>query len=163
MRRLVYLALGLLLLGLGLVKAEILHLGWPPRLALQPPAEAGPSEVSFISPADLKRRLDLGEEILVGDVRRRDSYEKLHLAGAVSLPMDDHPTWGPKLLADQWLVLYCACESDESSAQAAREIQKVYGHSRVMVLRGGLGGWVDAGYPIVERKVPASLQRVKAP
>lgn len=160
MRRIVYLSLGLLLLGLGLAKAEILHLGWPPRLAS---AEAVPSEVSFIHPEDLKRRLDLGEEILVGDVRRRDSYDKLHLAGAVSLPMDDHSTWGPKLLEDQWLVLYCACESDESSAQAAREIQKVYGHSRVMVLRGGLGGWVEAGYPIVERKLPASLQRVKVP
>ncbi len=149
----------------GLVKAEILQLAWPP-LSFQAPAsaesaEAESAEVVFITAEALKKRLDLGEEILVGDVRRKASYDKLHLPGALSLPMDDHPRWAPTLSKDVPLVLYCACEGDESSARAAREIRKRYRHERVMVLQGGLGSWVDAGYPIFEKKPPASLPKVR--
>jgi rhodanese-related sulfurtransferase len=153
--------LGFLLLVFGgLVKAEILQLAWPP-LSFQAPASAESAEVVFITAEALKKRLDLGEEILVGDVRRKASFDKLHLAGALSLPMDDHPRWAPTLAKDVPLVLYCACEGDESSARAAREIRTRYRHEQVMVLQGGLGSWVDAGYPIVEKKPPASLPKVK--
>lgn len=160
MRRRFFMFGGLLLIGLGLVKAEIIQLSWPPA-ALQAPASAESTEVTFISTEELKKRLDLGEEIVVADVRRKDSYDKLHLAGAVSMPMDDHAKWGPQLSKDVPVVLYCACEGDESSSRAAREIRKRYRHQKVMVLMGGLGGWVDAGYPIVEKAMPASLQKMK--
>ncbi len=160
MRRRFFLIGGLLLIGVGLVKAEIIQLSWPPA-ALQAPASAESAEVVFLTSEDLKRRLDLGEEIVVADVRRQDSYAKLHLAGAVSMPMDDHAKWGPQLSKDVPLVLYCACEGDESSSRAAREIRKRYRHQQVMVLKGGLGGWVDAGYPIVERAMPAGLTKMK--
>ena len=149
----------LLMLGGGLVKAGILQLSWPPTL--QTPASAESGEIAFITAAELKKRLDLGEEIVVADVRRRDSYDKLHLAGALSLPMDDHPKWGPTIAKETPLVMYCACEGDESSLRAAHEIRKSYRHYRVMVLKGGLGSWVDAGYPVVEKKLPASLQKMK--
>jgi len=148
-----------LILGGALVKAEMFQLSWPP--AFQAAANATATEVVFITPEDLKKRLDLGEEIVVADVRRRDSYDKLHLAGAMSLPMDDHAKWGPTIPKETPLVMYCACEGDESSMRAAREIRQSYHHQRVMVLKGGLGGWVDAGYPIVEKKPPSSLKKMK--
>jgi len=160
MRRLAFLLVGLLLVGGGLVKAEVIPLHWLPFVG-QAPASAESAEVAFITSEELKRRLDLGEEIVVADVRRKDSFDKLHLAGALSMPMDDHAAWGPSLSREVPLVMYCACEGDESSMRAAREIRKRYGHPKVMVLQGGLGGWVDAGYPIVERKLPASLQKMK--
>ena len=147
------------LLGGGLVKAGVLQLTWPPTL--QAPASAESTEVAFITPAELKKRLDLGEEIVVADVRRRDSFDKLHLAGAMSLPMDDHAKWGPTIPKQTPLVMYCACEGDESALRAAREIRSSYRHHRVMVLKGGLGSWVDAGYPIVEKKLPAGLKKMK--
>jgi len=157
MRRRLFLLAGLLLVGGGLVKADLIQLRWPP---LQAPASAESTEVAFISSEDLKRRLDLGEEIVVADVRRKDAYDKLHLAGALSMPMDDHAQWAPSLSKNVPLVMYCACEDDESSKRAAKEIRSRYGHAKVMVLHGGLGGWVDAGYPIVERKPPSSLKKV---
>ncbi|MNR75414.1 molybdopterin biosynthesis protein MoeB [compost metagenome] len=159
MRRGWLLVASVLVLGAGLVKAGVLQLTWPPTF--QAPANAESGEVAFITPAELKKRLDLGEEIVVADVRRRDSYDKLHLAGALSLPMDDHAKWGPTIAKETPLVMYCACESDESAQRAAHEIRRSYRHNRVMVLKGGLGGWVDAGYPVVEKKLPASLQKMK--
>ncbi|GEM_PF-861101 len=161
MRRFLYLLGVLLLVTGGLVKLDMLQLGWPPRFALSAAVRAEAVEVAFIGPEALKKRLDQGEDVLVADVRRRASYDKLHLEGAVSRPMDDHAIWGPELAKDQLVVLYCACESDTSSADAARELRKRYGHDKVMVLEGGLGGWVDAGYPIVEKKIPAGLRKMK--
>ncbi len=160
MRRRLFLLAGLILLGGGLVKAELLQLRWPPISGL-PTASAESTEVAFISSEELKHRLDLGEAIVVADVRRKDSFDKLHLAGALSMPMNDHAQWAPTLSKDVPLVMYCACEGDESALQAAREIHKRYGHRKVMVLQGGLGGWVDAGFPIIERKLPAGLKKMK--
>lgn len=161
MRRLVVFSGILLLATAALAKLDLVEFGWPPRLGPPAPAMAEVSSVSFIAPTELKRRLDLGERLVIADVRRRASYDKLHLAGAVPLPMEDHPSWGPSLSKEQPLVLYCACENDETSAEAARVIRARYGHDEVMVLKGGLGGWVDAGYPIVERKLPDSMRRMK--
>lgn len=163
MRRHWILIVGLILVGGGLVQTGMIESTWPPRFGTPaaPPAEA--SEVLLISSEELKRRLDLGAEILVLDVRRKTAYEQLHLPGAISLPMNDHASWGPKLSKDVSVVLYCACEGDETSLLAARKIQQQYGHPQVFVLKGGLGDWVDAGYPVVERSLPPSLRKVKAP
>jgi adenylyltransferase/sulfurtransferase len=153
---------GILVIVMGaLVKLNLLELDGSALFPRETPALAEAEAVTFIGPEELKRRLDLGENLVVADVRRRASYDKLHLAGAVPLPMENHPSWGPSLALDRPLVLYCACENDETSAEAARVIRARYRHNQVMVLKGGLGAWVDSGYPIVERKLPEGLQRMK--
>lgn len=160
MRRGVLLIAGLLLIGGGLVKAEVIPWPWT-SLSEPATANATVSETPFITAEELKRRMDLGEEIVVADVRRKDAYDKLHLAGALSMPMNDHPKWASKLSKEVPLVLYCACDGDESALLAAKEIRRRYGHPKVMVLKGGLGSWVEAGYPIVERKPPTGLKKIK--
>lgn len=119
------------------------------------------SQAPFITPQELKKRLDQGENYLVADVRRRTAYDQLHLEGAVSLPMELHETWGPKLHRAQTLVIYCACETEDSAVHAARKLQQSYPETRVLILQGGLTAWIEAGYPYVERPIPAKLKRLK--
>ena len=45
------------------------------------------SEVSRISPAEVKKRLDAGERILIVDVREYADFETEHIVGAISEPL----------------------------------------------------------------------------
>jgi rhodanese-related sulfurtransferase len=61
-------------------------------------------------------------------------------------------------MKDQWpedmnapIVVYCG--SDHRST-IAMSILWAYGYSDVLSLKGGFGGWVEAGYPVVEFAAP---------
>ena len=66
------------------------------------------SEVPRISVEAAKAALDSGAAIIV-DVRHPDEYEQSHVAGAISIWLDDieaNPT-GVNLDKDQWIITYC--------------------------------------------------------
>ena len=60
------------------------------------------------------------------------------------------------------VVLYCTCPSEETSAKLAMELRRM-GVRRVRPLRGGLQGWKDAGYPLVEWVEPTPGRLVGVP
>jgi len=60
--------------------------------------------VDEISPAELKERLDRGEDIQVIDIRQEDSFEEGHIPGATNIPfqrfareIDEHE-WGGEIV-----------------------------------------------------------------
>lgn len=61
------------------------------------------SEVPRISAEELKERLDNGEAIVVVDTRPTSTYDKKHIAGAITRPdsFDD-------IAHDQEIIAYCA-------------------------------------------------------
>lgn len=66
------------------------------------------SEVPRISVEEAKVALDSGAAVIV-DVRDPSQYEKSHIAGAISIWLDDieaNPT-GLSLDKDQWIITYC--------------------------------------------------------
>ena len=62
--------------------------------------------VEPISGEELRRRI-ASEDVLVVDVRPRDEYEAGHIAGAVSLPLDELDDRLDELPADVEIVAYC--------------------------------------------------------
>ena len=44
-------------------------------------------EISRVSVDEVKRRLDLGEPVIIVDVRSPEAYAVTHIAGALSVPL----------------------------------------------------------------------------
>ncbi len=63
--------------------------------------------VPRISIEELKSKMDAGEKILVVDSRLLTAYEKVHISGAVSLPLPDMAAPYPALVGYDEIVTYC--------------------------------------------------------
>ena len=96
--------------------------------------------------ADVKRRMDEGEKLVLVDVREESEWAQGHLPGAIHLGKgiierdveDRVPDTGAKV------ILYCG--GGFRSALAADNLQKM-GYTSVESMDGGWKGWIGAGLP----------------
>jgi adenylyltransferase/sulfurtransferase len=118
------------------------------------------SQITEISPQQLKQRLDSGEKLTLVDVRERDEFVQGHLPNAVFIPRGFLELQIEQNQPDRSkpLVLYCA--GGVRSALAARNLQEM-GYTNTISLIGGFNGWKNAGFSF---KVPTFLsddQRIR--
>jgi rhodanese-related sulfurtransferase len=96
--------------------------------------------------ADVKRRIDAGENLTLIDVREDTEWAQGHLPGALHLGKGiierDIEQRVPQ--TDAKLILYCG--GGFRSALAAENLQKM-GYTNVESMDGGWKGWRDAGLP----------------
>lgn len=83
-----------------------------PQTPSQPiPSNRTPDEAPFtllrITPQQVKAMRDAGQTVVMADVRPASSYARMHIQEAVSMPLGEISTWGPKLTKDQTIVFYC--------------------------------------------------------
>lgn len=62
--------------------------------------------IVFVTPEQVKQRLDAGAPQMLVDVRDTSSYQKGHLPGAVSIPLSDFPNRAVQIPRDIEVVLY---------------------------------------------------------
>jgi rhodanese-related sulfurtransferase len=97
-----------------------------------------------IDASSLKAALDKGEVLLI-DVREPAESARERIPGAVLMPLS---SFDPAKIPDapgKHLVLLCA--SGIRSSQAAQRLL-ANGAAEVTHLKGGIGAWKQAGYPI---------------
>ena len=103
-------------------------------------------QVKETNVADVKRRMDSGEEFLLVDVREDNEWEKGHVPGAVHMGRGvierDIETQVPE--TSMKMILYCG--GGFRSALVADNLQKM-GYTNVESMDGGWKGWVEAGLP----------------
>jgi rhodanese-related sulfurtransferase len=96
--------------------------------------------------ADVKRRIDSGENFTLVDVREDNEWVQGHVPGAIHLGRGiierDIEARIPQ--TDAKLILYCG--GGFRSALVADNLQKM-GYSNVESMDGGWKGWVGAGLP----------------
>jgi glyoxylase-like metal-dependent hydrolase (beta-lactamase superfamily II) len=106
------------------------------------------AKVPFMSLAELKSRVEARDgDLVVLDVRERDSYEQGHISGARLLPRGQLELRVNKELPDptQHVLTYCALGLISTLAAATlREM----GFQRAVALDGGMSAWREAGYPV---------------
>lgn len=111
--------------------------------------EEAPAEmVEEITPAELKRRLDAGENIFLLDVREPVEWQICRLEGAVLMPMNSVPARMHELDSAKEMVVYC--RSGKRSAQIVAFL-KAAGFRKVKNLQGGILQWSDEVDPTVPK------------
>jgi rhodanese-related sulfurtransferase len=115
--------------------------------AAAPPAASQPAAGSFttISVADLKARLDGGEQLLVIDVRSPEEFaQDGHIAGATLIPLPELGQRMGELQQDQ--AIACFCRSGNRSRTACEQLAQA-GFTNLVNVDGGIRAWTAAGYP----------------
>lgn len=92
-----------------------------------------------------KTLVDAGAVII--DVRPKDKYDGRHIPGALSIPLEVLTVAIPAVLEavkSKNIVVYCG-DGSTLGPRGAQVLNEA-GFSGAVNLKGGIGGWVDAGY-----------------
>lgn len=105
--------------------------------------------INRISPEELKRRMDAGDDITIVDLRHSMDFETdpYTIPGALYLPSEEFDQRFKEIPHEQELVLYCTCPNEATSARVALRFKR-RGIARVRPLAGGLAAWREKGFPV---------------
>ncbi|HHT9113262.1 MAG: VTT domain-containing protein [Planctomycetes bacterium] len=130
------------LLGLGLLA----FVSFLPRLIKR----LRKKPLHMLSVAELKQRLDKGDDILVLDVRGAEEYvgDLGHIRGSRNIAIEDLPRHLDELKAYRQRPIVIVCRTDRRSMKAAQMLIQA-GFSNITVLRGGMKQWNRNRLPVV--------------
>jgi rhodanese-related sulfurtransferase len=96
---------------------------------------------AWVDPGELRRRLRLGDNAMVVDVRSPEEFEGElgHIPGAFNIPL---PAFSSQIdhLVRAGVPIVLVCLTDKRSSAAADELATA-GARHVTVLRGGMKAW----------------------
>lgn len=101
-------------------------------------------QVSSVTPQELHSRLN-NEGCQVVDVREREEFSKLRLAGSISMPLSALSL--RQRLLDRSRTVYLVCKSGKRAEMAACELARA-GFADLRVVAGGLDAWTQCGYSL---------------
>ena len=100
----------------------------------------------FMSSLELKSLIDEeSDDVVIVDTAADLIWEDERIPGAVNFPWVHELSLPVTLPRDKTLVIYCACNDHEDSADMAKKLSLV-GFLDVKVLEGGWFEWLDLGY-----------------
>jgi adenylyltransferase/sulfurtransferase len=117
-----------------------------PQQAAAEAAEQG--KLPEITPLELKKKLDAGEDIFVLDVREPHEYDIARIEGTTLIPLGQVARRVGELDSTADIVIHC--KSGMRSAKA-QKILKDMGFSRVTNLAGGILRWADEVDPSIPK------------
>jgi S1-C subfamily serine protease/rhodanese-related sulfurtransferase len=107
-----------------------------------------------VSPSEVIKMLESGKQPQILDVRQGPAYDALPLKipGSIRLAPEELASGvsGLELDGTRPVVAYCTSPAETVSARVAKDLRKL-GFKNVLVLRGGMGAWTNAGLPIETR------------
>ena len=106
----------------------------------------------MIGVMDLKQRLDVGEDLLLLDVRPPEAYngDLGHIAQATHIPLNELPQRLNELGEFMEKPVVTICRTDRMSSQAAQLLAQ-HGFADVHVVKQGMVDWNKQGYPIQQQ------------
>lgn len=104
--------------------------------------------IGRITPSELKRKLDAGENVRIIDVRQVPDFEAdpYVIPGALRMPLE-HIVSAPAESSGGETVVCCTCPDEASRARVAMTLRQK-GIKCDRALAGGIGAWRDLGYPL---------------
>lgn len=107
-----------------------------------------------VAPFEVIKLLEGGKQPQILDVRTPEVYDTLPLRipGSIRLAPEELSSGvsGLELDVNRPVVAYCTSPEEQTSAKVARDLRKL-GFKNVLILKGGLGAWTNAGLPIETR------------
>jgi rhodanese-related sulfurtransferase len=93
---------------------------------------------------DLLGMMNSGQAFKLVDVLSRESFEREHIKGSISLPADKIQTLAKQFLNKKdIIVVYCASFDCHASTAAAEKLTEM-GYENVMDYKGGLKDYLEA-------------------
>lgn len=123
----------------------------PQAQAAVPPGEELPMPIGLVQ---VKQMHDAKEAVIV-DARSAATFAQGHIAGAITLPLEEARKTGAaslksalraKIPATATVIAYCNGFSCHDSMDLGKLLMAA-GYSSVYVFEGGFPEWRDAGYP----------------
>lgn len=135
--------------GEGLIQKAMLALTLLAVVAFLPRLIGRLRQKPMVSIPELKQRLDVGEEVLVLDVRSAEDFvgEQGHIAEAVNIPLEELTDRIAELGNYVERTVFLICRSDRRSIQAAKLLTRE-GFVDVHVVKGGMTEWLAAGLQV---------------
>lgn len=108
------------------------------------------ADIPYITTAELKKKMDAGETMVLADALSSIEHKELAIQGSVNIPASK-VKGNPNLPADKstLLIFYCKGPKCGKSRIAAGEAIKL-GYTNVMVYNEGLPAWAKSKYPVVQ-------------
>lgn len=104
--------------------------------------------VTKITREELIKMMEGKERFKLVDVLTKESYEKEHIKGAISLPVDEIEKRADDMLKkDEKIVVYCASFECQASTNAAEKLQAM-GFKNVLDYKGGLKDYKEIKRPL---------------
>jgi uncharacterized membrane protein YdjX (TVP38/TMEM64 family) len=137
--------------GEGLIQKALLALTLLAVVAFLPRLIGHFRKRPSLTVPQLKQRLDLGEDILVLDVRTAADFvgEQGHIVGATNLPLEELLQRCDEISAYQEKPVVTVCRTDRRSDKAARLLAQ-RGFADVHVVTNGMTGWNENDYPLAK-------------
>jgi rhodanese-related sulfurtransferase len=112
--------------------------------------------VARITAADLRRRQDAGEDLVILDLRPAAelTLDPYSIPGALRWGVDEVKKRYYEFPRDREVIVYCSCPNEVSSARVALLLHR-RGVTRVRPLLGGIDAWRDLNYPLEPASRPA--------
>jgi adenylyltransferase/sulfurtransferase len=114
--------------------------GMRPEPATPQPATGASVNEWEITPVELKKRLDAGEDLFILDVREPNEYQINRIPGSTLIPLGELPRRYQELDPNREIIAQCKMGGRSAKAQ---EFLKSVGFSKVKNLRGGILEWID--------------------
>ncbi len=93
----------------------------------------------------------INNDAVVVDLRSSDAHSRGHIVNARSIPSDELDAKLSTLAQYKSKPIIAVCESGVSSTRAVNTLRQ-QGFESVYGLKGGMGGWSQAGLPVVTGK-----------
>lgn len=135
--------------GEGLIRKVLLALALLALVAFLPSLIGKLRRGAMIDIADLKQRLDAGEDVLVLDVRTAQDFvgEQGHIATVTHIPVEELAARLEDISEYQERPVIIVCRTDRKSAKAARILAQ-NGFADVHIARMGMTAWNKLGYAV---------------
>jgi rhodanese-related sulfurtransferase len=104
--------------------------------------------VDFVSPEQVKRLIDIGEDVTFVDMRSAEDFAKGHLPHAKSIPVDVLGHRWKEIPTSGRVVLYCTCPPGQKDETYAFTLMRQEKYRNITVLEAGYADWVKRGYPV---------------
>jgi len=110
-------------------------------------------------PADLQRRMNSGEKVVVIDVRDPDEFRDGHIEGSANISRGFLEFRIGTAVTDPATPIVLYCQTGLRSVLAAKALREL-GYATVINLQGGYQKWVQSGLAVV-RDVPMTADQIQ--
>ena len=101
-----------------------------------------------ITPQELKKRIDAGENLFVLDVRNPNEFQICRIPGTTLLPLPELPSRVAEVPKDREVIVHC---KSGMRSQKAIDFLKSQGYTKLVNLTGGILAWADKVDPGMTR------------